>query len=206
MTRRNKDLLLVALGLIMAAAGLFLRLTEQQQEQLAGENAALLLEAVSQQLPAAPAEPLPDEEPEDKPQSLAVMGYDVLGTLRIPSVDIDLSVLNEWSYDLLTVAPCRYSGSIETGDLVILGHSYRTHLRPLRQVVGGGRRGTDRRGGHGPPLRGGGNGNSPGQRRQSFTLRLSPDHLHLHGGQQAPLSGPVRGSMTAPENFSAPAL
>ena len=134
MTRRNKDLLLVALGLIMAAAGLFLHLTEQQQEQLAGENAALLLEAVSQQLPAAPAEPLPDEKPEDEPQSLTVMGYDVLGTLRIPSVDIDLPVLNEWSYDLLTVAPCRYSGSIETGDLVILGHSYRTHLRPLRQV------------------------------------------------------------------------
>lgn len=133
MTRRNKDLLLVALGLIMAAAGLFLRLTEQ----LAGENAALLLEAVSQQLPAAPAEPFLAEEPEDKPQSLAVMGYDVLGTLRIPSVDIDLPVLNEWSYDLLTVAPCRYSGSIETGDLVILGHSYRTHLRPLRQVAVG---------------------------------------------------------------------
>ena len=41
MTRRNKDLLLVALGLIMAAAGLFLQLTEVQQEQLAGENAAL---------------------------------------------------------------------------------------------------------------------------------------------------------------------
>lgn len=137
MTRRNKDLLLVALGLIMAAAGLFLHLTEVQQEQLAGENAALLLEAVSHQLPAAPAEPLPDEEPEDEPQSLAVMGYDVLGTLRIPSADIDLPVLNEWSYDLLTVAPCRYSGSIETGDLVILGHSYRTHLRPLRQVQPG---------------------------------------------------------------------
>ena len=137
MTRRNKDLLLVALGLIMAAAGLFLHLTEVQQEQLAGENAALLLEAVSQQLPSAPAEPLPDEEPEDEPQSLTVMGYDVLGTLRIPSVDIDLPVLNEWSYDLLTVAPCRYSGSIETGDLVILGHSYRTHLRPLRQVQPG---------------------------------------------------------------------
>lgn len=137
MTRRNKDLLLVALGLIMAAAGLFLQLTEVQQEQLAGENAALLLEAVSQQLPAAPAEPLPGEDPEDEPQSLAVMGYDVLGTLRIPSVDIDLPVLNDWSYDLLTVAPCRYSGSIETGDLVILGHSYRTHLRPLRQVQPG---------------------------------------------------------------------
>ena len=137
MTRRNKDLLLVALGLIMAAAGLFLHLTEAQQEQLAGENAALLLEAVSQQLPAAPAEPLPGEEPEDEPQSLTVMGYDVLGTLRIPSVDIDLPVLNEWSYDLLTVAPCRYSGSIETGDLVILGHSYRTHLHPLRQVQPG---------------------------------------------------------------------
>ncbi len=137
MTRRNKDLLLVALGLIMAAAGLFLQLTEVQQEQLAGENAALLLEAVSQQLPAAPAEPLPGEEPEVEPQSLAVMGYDVLGTLRIPSVDIDLPVLNDWSYDFLTVAPCRYSGSIETGDLVILGHSYRTHLRPLRQVQPG---------------------------------------------------------------------
>ena len=54
MTRRNRDLLLVALGLIMTAAGMFLRLTEQQQEQLAGENAQLLMEAISQQQPAVP--------------------------------------------------------------------------------------------------------------------------------------------------------
>lgn len=135
MTRRNRDLLLVALGLIMTAAGLFLCLTEQQQEQLAGENAQLLMEAISQQQPAVPEAPAPEGDDGDgAAQSLTVMGYDVLGTLRIPSVDIDLPVLNSWSYDLLNVSPCRYSGSIETGDLVILGHSYRTHLRPLRQV------------------------------------------------------------------------
>ena len=64
-------------------------------------------------------------------------GYSLLGMLRIPEAKLELPVMSEWSYPLLAAAPCRYSGSLAGGDLVILGHSYRTHFRCLRTIQPG---------------------------------------------------------------------
>ncbi len=61
-------------------------------------------------------------------------GYALIGEIVIPSVGIDLPVLNDWSYDLLKIAPCRYSGSAEDGNLIILGHNYKSHFTPLKSV------------------------------------------------------------------------
>ena len=36
-----------------------------------------------------------------------------------------------WDYDKLQSAPCRYSGSLATGDLVIAGHNYTRHFGRL---------------------------------------------------------------------------
>ena len=57
--------------------------------------------------------------------------------MRIPEAGLELPVMSEWSYPLLAAAPCRYSGSLAGGDLVILGHSYRTHFRCLRTIQPG---------------------------------------------------------------------
>lgn len=38
-------------------------------------------------------------------------GLSCIGTIEIPSLDIKLPVTSEFTYDLMKLAPCRYSGS-----------------------------------------------------------------------------------------------
>jgi sortase A len=48
---------------------------------------------------------------------------------------VELPVLAEFDGMAdLDIAPCRYSGSPYTNDLVIAGHNYRSHFRPLLDV------------------------------------------------------------------------
>lgn len=61
----------------------------------------------------------------------------MIGTVRIPTVGIELPVLSTWSYEMLNIAPCRYSGSIDSGDLILMGHNYKSHFTPLHQVTVG---------------------------------------------------------------------
>ena len=42
-----------------------------------------------------------------------------------------------WSYPKLKIAPCRYSGSAYTGNLVIAAHNYRTHFGLLEGLAPG---------------------------------------------------------------------
>ena len=116
---------------------------QQQRDQLAGQTAAALVSAVKsgrctvQTEPAQPTEEENERPADDTPvEAVAITpdGHAVLGILRIEALSIELPVLAQWSYTLLDAAPCRYSGSISGGNLVILGHSYDSHFRPLRQA------------------------------------------------------------------------
>ena len=60
-----------------------------------------------------------------------------LGYLSIPSLDLTLPVLDEWNFDDLKTAPCRYSGSLESGHLVIAAHNYRRHFGLLSSLQPG---------------------------------------------------------------------
>ena len=56
---------------------------------------------------------------------------------EIPSLDLELPVLSEWSYPNLKLAPCRYAGSAYTDNLVIAAHNYQTHFGKLKSVLEG---------------------------------------------------------------------
>ena len=68
---------------------------------------------------------------------LSVDGLDCIGTLEIPDLELTLPILNDWSYELLKSAPCRYSGSIQDNNLVIAGHNYRTHFQKIKWMKAG---------------------------------------------------------------------
>lgn len=53
---------------------------------------------------------------------------------EIPSLDLELPVLSEWSYPNLKLAPCRYAGSAYTDNLVIAAHNYQTYFGKLKSV------------------------------------------------------------------------
>jgi len=58
-------------------------------------------------------------------------GYKYIGVLSIPSLELELPVMDQWSYEGAAVAPCRYSGSAYLDDLVIAAHNHRAHFGPL---------------------------------------------------------------------------
>ena len=79
------------------------------------------------------------EKPDDLPNPydtemtvVEIDGNGYIGYLSIPSLELELPVMSEWSYDGLKIAPCRFSGSVKSDDLVIAGHNYAGHFSNLR--------------------------------------------------------------------------
>lgn len=61
-------------------------------------------------------------KPENQKQELS---DDYLGILIIPSLNLELPVLKDYDNNKMKMAPCKYSGSIETNNLVICAHNYK---------------------------------------------------------------------------------
>lgn len=141
MKKQARGIALIALGLllILAAAG---RLVVYEQEAAAaGESAQVLLQALTQQIEENRELDLyntavREETPEQMSQT-TLQGHDLIGVLRVPGLGLELPVLDSWSYPLLKLAPCRYSGSVAGNDLILLGHNYKKHFAPLKQVKTG---------------------------------------------------------------------
>lgn len=78
-----------------------------------------------------------DEETSTEMKTITIDGYDYIGTITIPSLNIELPVMQEWSYEGLKIAPGRYSGSVFTNDLVIAAHNYEKHFKYIKDLVSG---------------------------------------------------------------------
>ena len=63
-----------------------------------------------------------------------VNGYEYIGFVEIPKIEIKLPVLSEWDYARLKIAPCRQFGSINTDDIVIAAHNYKKHFGNLSSL------------------------------------------------------------------------
>lgn len=57
-----------------------------------------------------------------------------LGILSIPSLELRLPVMADYEESSLKLAPCRYRGTVEGGDLIIAGHNYRKQFSPIRRI------------------------------------------------------------------------
>ncbi len=66
-----------------------------------------------------------------KMATVEVDGYDCIGILSVPVLDLELPVLTEWSYAKLKKAPCHYYGSYYEKDFVIAAHNYESHFGKL---------------------------------------------------------------------------
>lgn len=83
-----------------------------------------------------------DDFPEDayEPTEMATIkvdGYDCIGILSVPVLELELPVLTDWSYTKLKKAPCHYYGSYYEKDFVIAAHNYRTHFGRLSELLAG---------------------------------------------------------------------
>ncbi len=76
-------------------------------------------------------------DPDMEMPRITVNGCDYIGTLEIPALSLYLPVADTLSEYHLLIAPCRYTGSVYKGDMIIAGHNYRAHFASLRQITEG---------------------------------------------------------------------
>lgn len=127
----------MVLGTLLILGSMLLYGHNRIQDSNAGQTAENLLPQLVQQIPEEPVEmdlaqqiiPVELWDPEDLKMKETVIGGDLyIGYLSIPALELDLPILAGWNYDLLQKAPCRYTGSTKTDDLVLMAHNYDKHF------------------------------------------------------------------------------
>lgn len=128
--RRRIGNLCMILGAVLVALALLLLVYNRWDAARAARQAGYTLTALQADLTEPKASPVYPTEGEMP--TVTIDGYDYIGYILIPDLDISLPVQSAWSYPGLKIAPGRYAGSAYTGDLVIAGHNYEKHFGPLR--------------------------------------------------------------------------
>ena len=78
---------------------------------------------------------LPDEVPAVPVMATETLdGENSIGIVEIPGLNLSLPVIENWDYEKLKIAPCRYCGSYYMNDLVICGHNYAEHFASLQYI------------------------------------------------------------------------
>ena len=143
---KRKGSVLIFTGLLLIAAALFItafNLREEAAARTASVRAADRLEAL---IPAHTPRPaavhgavLPENVPETDMEMpvKTVDGVDYIGVIAVPSLSLELPVASEWSYERLKISPCRYSGSVYSGDMVLCAHNYSSHFGQIKTLKPG---------------------------------------------------------------------
>ena len=137
--------LLLGVSCLLGAIGLVLyNRWEEGNAQVVSQDLLADVQSIIEQPPTQPSlpndpEPLP-EVTETIPTEMATVqvdGYDCIGILSIPVLELKLPVLADWSYSKLTKAPCHYYGTYYETDFVIAAHNYDSHFGRLSQLQPG---------------------------------------------------------------------
>ena len=138
--RKKVSSIFIITGLLLIAAALFLTGFNLYDEHRAERSVDHVLEQMKpQETPVLREGEIPDYivNPDMEMPVETIDGLDYIGTLEIPSLDLELPVLSEWNYPNLRVAPCRYVGSAYQGNLIIAAHNYPSHFGNLKHLQEG---------------------------------------------------------------------
>ena len=133
---RRFGIVCILLGVccLLSAAGIVVyNKWDDKNAQKASQD---MLQEIQQQI----AEESDSENEEQHLQQMPVgeiKGYEYIGILTIPALEVELPVLTDWSYAKLKVAPCLYYGNCYEPDFVIAAHNYQSHFGRLSKLQAG---------------------------------------------------------------------
>ena len=146
----RKGMVWMAAGLLLVVAALVLTGKNLWDERRANIHAKNVLEQLSDithiteqtQAPidtSMPGVVVPDYilNPDMEMPTVTINGYEYIGVLTVPALELSLPVMSDWSYPKLKIAPNRFDGSAYTDNLIIAGHNYRSHFGGLKALRNG---------------------------------------------------------------------
>lgn len=131
----------ILLGIALMAASLCLFIRNWEEARSAADAAETVLAALKDTVAAKMSDSLQADGAETSSGSemstAEINGYEYVGYVSIPALELELPVMAEWDYTRLKIAPCRYYGSAKTDDLVIAAHNYSRHFGRLSELEKG---------------------------------------------------------------------
>lgn len=112
---------LIILGILCILLSITLYIKNKYQELDTGKKSKEILDIIETKINVSDKEEIKSNV-EDL--VLNISGYDYIGVINIPSLNIKLPIMRETDYDRLAISPCKYYGNITTNDLVLCAHDY----------------------------------------------------------------------------------
>ncbi len=132
--RLTNALLIVGAALVLLSLGILIG--SRIFDSIAADNARNLVIQLRQLMP-----PISDAAPDDRVNmamaSMEVDGENFCGILEIPAYNADLPVCSVWNTGSLSSYPCRFTGSIYDGSLIIGGSDGDGQFDFMKQITGG---------------------------------------------------------------------
>ncbi len=131
-------------GTALMLAAVLLFCINIYRENRAGQESERIVHMIEQDIHGRAAEDPADTEPQEtyktdetEKEEIVIDGESYAGIIEIPSLGLKLPVMKELDYKKLDTAPCVYSGSVYTGDIIIAAHNFRTHFGRLKELESG---------------------------------------------------------------------
>ena len=134
--RRKIGIICMILGAALVLGALSIFLYNQHDASEAEKSVSDILPQLQDEIDSDNTSPTDNEGINysgDMP-TIEIDGYEYIGYLSIPSLGLELPVMADWSYPQLRIAPCRYSGSIWSDDMVLMAHNYARHFGQLSRL------------------------------------------------------------------------
>lgn len=134
---------LIALGIVLLLSSAVLETVNMSTDRRAREKSELIVSELRERITDVPADSsFPDisdnydnnADEEVREDFITVDDDRYCGILTIPAIGAELPVSYDYSYEQMSESLCRYCGSLETDDMIICGHNYRSFLQKLDRV------------------------------------------------------------------------
>lgn len=139
MIKKKRGYLFIFCGLLLITAALSLLAYNLFSDYKAGNSANGILNDLSITDAENNSNVIPDYvlNPEMDMPVIVIDGYRYIGKIAVPSLELELPVMETLTYPQMNIAPCRYSGSAYLKNMIIAGHNYSSHFGRLRNLSTG---------------------------------------------------------------------
>ena len=138
--KRARKKLPILAGVLLLLVGIGRMGAYTYEAHQAHRSSMTLLEGLEQQqIIEQSASTIQEQTPAGQTAVIQLADYSLMGSVEIPALGLKLPIQDSWSYKLLKAAPCRYSGSVEGDDLILMAHNYSQHFGRLDQLKVGDR-------------------------------------------------------------------
>ena len=134
------SIILKVIGILLIVSAIGLTVYNVAVDYFSGKRVEKILEKMNIELDNRNHDTITDEtnindySANDEMPTIDIDGKKYIGIITIPSVNINLPVLKDYSYENLKIAPALYKGTIYNNNAIIAAHSYSSQFKRIQQL------------------------------------------------------------------------